>query len=700
MALIRTALEELPVGLDAKYERLLQKVDPRFHLQVASSLRWLAFSKRVLHLEELADVFILRPDRQAALDEAERFFEPRHVLKYFSSLVVTQDAKLHGSDSDSDSDSDSELDAALFAYESDEDHGHVGSGISVRLAHYSIREYLVSERITQTPAAAFAFSETDAHLHIAHSCLAYHLQNYVGNREAAATGRLWLRNYAAHHWPQHLELVPRQLWPPETADAAARALTAGRLSLYRMMQVREFRPWVETPGDGIDHGDNQSREHAMTQQPLWFMARLGFVQLIDMLLSSDKYLTQESLDTAMVEAAYGGRTAAVEFLLGRGASLDATCEPLGLDALQAAAYRGHRHTVRTLLSCGANIDAQNGGFGSALRAACAGDRPRIVRLLLRRGAKLDLRPSNADSSLLTSAVRYACESGSAEILQLLLDNGLNVNTAGGTNAINKETPLHAAALRIGSAVGTRRHFHLLVERGADVNAQGGEYGYPLQALCHPDDDTLKEMQLLLEKGADVNARGGKYGSALQCACHYNRKPIDGSSAVELLLSRGADPHARGGYYETVLQAACTSAEPYTGDLIRLLLKRDIDVHAQGGYFGNALQASCFHGNLEVAELLLELGVGVNVSAGEYGSALQAAAASKADPDNAIMRLLLDRGAHVNYLGGRYGTALQAAAFTNDIKGVQLLLELGADINLAGGEYGTALQAACAHSSIL
>ncbi|KAK4119292.1 ankyrin [Parathielavia appendiculata] len=710
VALIRTAIQELPAGLDATYERLLQNVDPRFQPQVASSLQWLAFSHEVLRLEELAEVFILRPDRETAFDEADRLFEPRHVLKYFSSLVVTEGSKSDdGSDwddsLDSDSDSDSYVPLFSFGDESDDRQRDAGSGIYVRLAHYSIKEYLISQRITQGPAVVFAFSETEAHLHIAHSCLAYHLQHCAGNEsQAAGTGRLWLRDYAVHHWPQHLELVPRELWLPEIAEAAARALAAGSRSLHRMMQVKEFRPWVDDPGD--EPGEHSySRENAMMRHPQWLTARMGFVQLTDMLLSLDKYPTQESLDTALVEAAYGGRTAAVEFLLDRGASLDATCEPLGLDALQAAAYRGHRQTVKTLLSRGANIDAQNGGFGSALQAACAGNRPRIVRLLLRRRVNVNLPPSHA-GSLVTSAVRYASESESesesesVEILQLLLDKGAVINAAGGSNAANKETPLHAAGSRIHSR---RRHFRLLVERGADVNAPGGEYGYPLQALSSSEHGgTRGEIQLLLDKGAEVNARGGKYGSALQGACHHNHMRIDGTSVVELLLNRGADAHAQGGHFGTVLQAACTS-KPYARDLVRLLLERGVDVHAQGGYFGNALQASCYHGNWDVAELLLDLGVDVNASGGEYGSALQAAAASEAgdsDKKNKIMRLLLDRGAEVNHLGGRYGTALQAAAFNNDTTRVQLLLEHSADINLVGGEYGTALQAACAHSSPL
>lgn len=88
VALIRKALSELPVGLDATYDRLLQSIDPSFQSQVLSSLKWLAFSNGILELDRLAEIFILRPEKTVALDEAERLFRPRDVLKYLSGLVL------------------------------------------------------------------------------------------------------------------------------------------------------------------------------------------------------------------------------------------------------------------------------------------------------------------------------------------------------------------------------------------------------------------------------------------------------------------------------------------------------------------------------------------------------------------------------------------------------------------------------------
>ncbi|KAF8532383.1 hypothetical protein JB92DRAFT_2681069, partial [Gautieria morchelliformis] len=55
---------------------------------------------------------------------------------------------------------------------------------------------------------------------------------------------------------------------------------------------------------------------------------------------------------------------------------------------------------------------------------------------------------------------------------------------------------------------------LLLENGWDINAQGGAYGSALLAALSKGSDAV--ARLLLENGADINAEG-KNGSALQAA---------------------------------------------------------------------------------------------------------------------------------------------------------------------------------------
>ena len=71
-----------------------------------------------------------------------------------------------------------------------------------------------------------------------------------------------------------------------------------------------------------------------------------------------------------------------------------------------------------------------------------------------------------------------------------------------------------------SGSGCKAIVQLLLDEGAEVNAQGGKYGNVLQASCGGEytielqwsevsqDDYKALVQLLLDRGAEVNAQSG------------------------------------------------------------------------------------------------------------------------------------------------------------------------------------------------
>jgi len=80
-----------------------------------------------------------------------------------------------------------------------------------------------------------------------------------------------------------------------------------------------------------------------------------------------------------------------------------------------------------------------------------------------------------------------------------LRNGAETNAQGG---------LYGNALQAASQNGHREVVEMLLENGADVNMQG----YYLQAATwngHCD-----VVEVLLHKGVDINAQGGYYGNSL------------------------------------------------------------------------------------------------------------------------------------------------------------------------------------------
>ncbi|KAF5338867.1 hypothetical protein D9758_015555 [Tetrapyrgos nigripes] len=306
------------------------------------------------------------------------------------------------------------------------------------------------------------------------------------------------------------------------------------------------------------------------------------------------------------------------------------------------------------------------GSASPLYYASTISLSNIMQLLIEEGANINAQGGKYGTPLLA-----AVSMQNKDTVKLLLEKGADVNAQGG----NYGTPLQAALFK-----GYDEIVKLLFENGADVNAQGGEYGTALQAaLCMGYEDIAR---LLLEKGADVNAQHGAYGTPLQAALFRGYEDI-----ARLLLEKGADVNAQCGQYGTPLQAALCKGYK---DIAMLLVEKGADVNAQVGKYGNALYTACFHGCKDLVRLFLEKGADVNARGGNYGSALQVAFSYHRTD---IVRLLLEKGADVTALSGGYGTPLQAASFIGNKNHVMLLLEMGEDVNAQGGEYGTALQAA-------
>jgi len=84
-------------------------------------------------------------------------------------------------------------------------------------------------------------------------------------------------------------------------------------------------------------------------------------------------------------AAWDGHNDAIQFLLDRGADVNAM-PGFGMTPLMVAAYEGHESTVRLLLSRGADANAENDGETALTLAKQNGNRE-IARLLRQAGAK-------------------------------------------------------------------------------------------------------------------------------------------------------------------------------------------------------------------------------------------------------------------------------------------------------------------------
>lgn len=676
---------------------MFQNTQPKFRQEIISLLKWLCFSTDILTLDMLAGIFILHPEYDAVLKVEDRLFSSNDVLKYLSGLVITNNL--------------------TFVYQ-------------VRLAHFSIKEYLTSDRMREGPMSAFSFTDIDAHLWIARSCLAYHKllnSSHFGYASTEYDDRL--RRYATLNWSMHLEMIPCVSWPAGMTKDALAALSARSHSLQETLSAAVL-------AEEINYGPADIRR--MLLRPHFYTARRGCLQLTNFLLPQDsgvnRYRIQEDIDMALQDAAYGGSKAIVEKLLHEGARVNAKGTPFG-NALWAAASKGHIAIVNILLDKGADIESEGYDkdlqrMSTPLQVAGQNGQLDTLELLIRRGAKINhttdttccilsstlehpkcfkyLLEHGADVNIVdyhSSALYDAACGGYWDELDLLLDKGADVNIRGklGYPLHGLMSLYHLKDAMKSSDCALERTKRLL-DLGADPNASTKTSGTPLYVACtntffRDYGYTYRIAQLLIERGADVNLFREQYGNAFQVDDFFF-----GSSAMKLLLQNGADisTWAYLGEYGSILHAAC-----YAGNLplVELLLDHGADVHSRCGMFDCVLQAACGRRwqvpDIQILKLLLDRGVNVNARGGKYGTALQAACfCGYADLDNIIkrvdiVRFLLDHGAEVNLEGGEYGTALQAACATrfDGFDAVRLLLECGANIHLVGGKYGSAWHAA-------
>ncbi|KAJ7269766.1 ankyrin repeat-containing domain protein [Mycena rebaudengoi] len=348
-------------------------------------------------------------------------------------------------------------------------------------------------------------------------------------------------------------------------------------------------------------------------------------------------------------------------------------------ALQSAVIGGHVVMVRLLLEKGANIDLNDDEHATALHIASRKGHVEIVRLLLERGAGVNIYDSQDETALYMAA-----EAGHVEVVRLLLERGADVN------ARAEQT---SSALQAAASSGNIEVVRLLLEKGADINAQGGRYGSALHGASSYENIEL--VRFLLQNGADINAYDDHFGNALQEASLRGQTEI-----VRLLLTNGCDPNAHAEEYASALQYAAWRGED---DIIDLLLANGADVNAPGkAYYYpehldfmdvkdlehfSVLEAACAGGHTESVRLLVEHGVDVTAYGGR---ALHAASWAG---DNNTVELLLDKGAAADARVAEHGSALCVASRWGHIKIVRLLIAHGADVNGHGGEYGNPLQAA-------
>lgn len=241
------------------------------------------------------------------------------------------------------------------------------------------------------------------------------------------------------------------------------------------------------------------------------------LEMIELFVNDGFKLNYKKLDedtSLLIKATETGDKSVVEYLLNRGAKIDG-CEDDS--ALHQASRDGHVDIVELLLYRGADINKRDYQKRVPLHWAAEKGHLEIVKLLVERKALTDQWDSDPSLPIDKAAIQghkdvflyllnnscvcrekimsvlfHAALGGRAEIVEIILGDGINVNMPC-TRFL--ETALHIAAL-----YNHLELIKLLIERGANVNAKDWAGSTPLHNAKRMGTDQ-ECFNLLVQHGA-------------------------------------------------------------------------------------------------------------------------------------------------------------------------------------------------------
>ena len=397
----------MPETLDETYERVLREITKANREHARRLLQCLAVALRPLRVEELAEVLAI--DFNAASHGGIPKLNPnwrwadhhQAVLSTCSSLIAIVDD---------------------------------GGSKVVQFSHYSVKEYLTSDRLARSSVdvSLYHIVLEPAHTILAQACLGVLLRLDEYN-----VNGIPLVKYAAQYWVDHAQF---EKVASRIRDTMEYFFDADKPHWEAWCQVQMIdKKWLDFNLEDLKDGF-----------PLYYASLGGFYDLAEHLVGKHP----EHIN------ARGGRMAT---------------------PLVAALSGKHFEVAELLHRNGADVDVRDQHGGTILREACGAGVPDIAQWLLNHGADVNAQ-GDGNWAPLIIAIYY----GRLKEVQVLLEHNadIRIQCRSGTG----KTPLHAAA-----DPQSRRDqadiMQVLLDHGAIIDAEDYEGRTPLQlALNNGYDD--------------------------------------------------------------------------------------------------------------------------------------------------------------------------------------------------------------------
>jgi ankyrin repeat protein len=352
-------------------------------------------------------------------------------------------------------------------------------------------------------------------------------------------------------------------------------------------------------------------------------------------------------DRLAVAAGHGWMSAA-KLLVDNGANVNPE-SPAGWTPLSEAAGAGNKGMVEFLLSKGANINALDGREGFApLHYAVSHGFKTLAETLVAHGADVDVRGREGDRPL-----HLAARNGYTALAKVLLAHKADVNAPGKGG----ETPLFRAI--------QNNHVEMvqfLISNKASVNIKSESGNTPLLEAVGKSDINIAIVKALLDNGADVEATAG--GSHPLFIAINMRRP----DLVELLLQKNADPNIEGKWNErltvTPLINAIAQASQSESKIVPLLLHYSANPNVPGQSGETPLDKAILNRNTNIITELVLNHADVNALDKQGDPPLAYASRLGGDDGMKIEQMLIKAGADEDYM--RRGAIFMAQKGTGSI----------------------------------
>ena len=451
--MIRRTLDDFPGRLDETYERALLDIGAEKRQYAHILFQCLAVSHRPLRVEELAEILAIQFD--GALPTYNAHWRPENpqeaVLSACSSLIAVVT---------------------------------VGGSSIVQFSHFSVKEFLTSERLSNNREnlSHFYIHPQSAHTTFAEAALSVLLDDRVDRKGMLESP---LASYAAQEWDYHCKsgkVSPRihnmkhlfnRAKPYSTSLHAT--VTTGNVDVALVL---------------LDHGANVNILDDEGWSPLHRASRRGCLDVLGFLLEQqvDVNILGNDKQTSLYLESQDGELDVARTSLRYGAVVNARNKN-GRTPLTAASHLRDLALVRLLIQNGAAMNSQNNkGLGwTPLQPASRFGRLHIVRELVDRGGV------NAQKHDLWTGLDLASGARNFEIVQFLPTHGTTIDVK------NKEGKMSSD---LASGNGEPETVKLLINHRANVMVKSNDQNWtPYPASLN---ENLEVVDLLLKFMKDIN----------------------------------------------------------------------------------------------------------------------------------------------------------------------------------------------------